>query len=78
LPARWVDLILHLDEQERKTCAHSQHAAPEQSLVAAERAVARQENVLQELMRTDEPTEEAAALLKALRQKVAPALGQRH
>jgi hypothetical protein len=26
LPTRWVDLILHLDEQERRTCAGSQPA----------------------------------------------------
>jgi hypothetical protein len=79
LPTRWVDLILYLDEQERKTCARSQHAAPrEQSLGETERAVTRQEKVLQELMRTEEPTEEATALLEHLRQKVARALAERH
>ena len=76
LPARWVDLILYLDEQERKICAPSQHAVPE--LEEAERAVARQEYVLQELLRTDEPTEEAAALLEDLRRKVAGAVAKRH
>jgi hypothetical protein len=78
LPARWVDLILYLDEQERKTCARSQQAAPERSLVEAQRAVAHQENVLQELMRTDEPTEDATALLEALRRKVAGEVAKRH
>ena len=78
LPARWVDLILYLDEQERKTRARLQPAAPEQSLVEAERAVIRQEKVLQELMRTEAPTEEATALLEHLRQKVARALAERH
>ena len=78
LPARWVDLILYLDEKEHKTSARSQQAALERSLVQAQRAVARQENVLQELMRTDEPTEEATALLEALRRKVAGAVAKRH
>ena len=79
LPTRWVDLILHLDEQERRTCAGSQPAAcKEIRVVEAEPAVSKQEKVLRELMRTDEPTEEATTLLKDLRQKIARALAHRH
>jgi hypothetical protein len=64
LPARWVDLILHLDEQERNAHARSQHAAGELRVAAAELAVSSQEAVLRELMRTEEPTAEATALLE--------------
>ena len=78
LPTRWVDLILHLDEQERRTCAGSQPAAHELGVVEAELAVRNQEKVLRELMRTEEPTEEATALLEDLRQKVARAVAGRH
>ena len=52
LPTRWVDLILHLDEQERRTHAGSQPAGEE--IVEAELAVRNQEKVLRELMRTEE------------------------
>jgi hypothetical protein len=79
LPARWVDLIVYLVEQERKTSERSQSAACEQlSLVEAELVVTRQEKVLHELMRTEEPTEEATALLEELRRKVTRAVAERH
>ena len=79
LPKRWVDLILHLDEQERRTCAGSQPAACEEiRVIEAELAVSKQEKVLRELMRTEEPTEEATALLEGLRQKVARAVAERN
>jgi hypothetical protein len=77
LPTRWVDLILHLDELERKRCAGSQPAVGEE-IVEAELAVRSQEKVLRELMRTEEPTEEATALLEDLRQKVARAVAGCH
>ena len=77
LPTRWVDLILHLDEQERRSCAGPQRAA-RQEIVEAELAVSNQEKVLRELMLTEEPTEEATALLEGLRQKVARALAERN
>jgi hypothetical protein len=77
LPTRWVDLILHLDEQERRTSAGSQPAVGEE-VVEAELAVRHQERVLRELMRTEEPTEEATALLENLRQKVARAVAARN
>ena len=77
LRTRWVDLILHLDEQERRTCAGSQPAVGE-AIVEAELAVRNQEKVLRELMRTEEPTEEATALLEDLRQKVARAVAGRN
>jgi hypothetical protein len=41
-------------------------------------AVRKQEKVLRELMRTDEPTEEPTTLLKDLRQKIARALADPH
>ena len=47
-------------------------------LTEAERAVGNQESVLQELMRTEEPTAEAAALLEDLRRKVARAVAERY
>jgi hypothetical protein len=79
LPKRWVDLIHFLDEQERKTNSRSQAAAVEQlSLAEAQLAVANQEKVLDELMRTDEPTEEATALLEELRRNVARAVAGRN
>ena len=56
LPRCWVDLILHLDEQERRSCTGPQPAAREE-IVEAELAVSNQEKVLRELMRTEEPTE---------------------
>jgi len=77
LPTRWVDLILHLDEQERRSCAGPQPAAREE-IVEAELAVSNQEEVLRELMRTEEPTEEGTALLEGLRQKVARAVAGRN
>ena len=77
LPTRWVDLILHLDEQERRSCAGPQPAAREE-IVEAELAVSNQEKVLGELMRTEEPTEEGTALLEGLRQKVARAVAGRN
>jgi hypothetical protein len=78
LPTRWVDLILHLDEQERRT-----QPAIGEEIVEAELAVGNQEKVLREkvlreLMRTEEPTEEATALLEDLRQKVERAVAARH
>src|SRR3954453_21639148 len=60
LPRRWADLVLHLAERERNTRASS--AQP--GIVEAEMAFSKQEEVLRELMRTDEPTEEARALLE--------------
>ena len=79
LPKRWVDLIHFLDEQERKTNLRSPAAASEQlSLADAQLAVANQEKLLDELMRTDEPTEEATALLKELRRNVARAVAGRN
>ena len=79
LPTRWVDLILHLDEQERRTCAGLQPAAcKETRVIEAELAVSNQEKVLRELMRTEEPTEEGTALLEGLRQKVARAVAGRN
>jgi hypothetical protein len=77
LPTRWVDLLLHLDEQERSTCAGSQSATDEE-VVEAELAARDQEKVLRELIRTEEPTGEATALLEDLRQKVARAVAGRH
>jgi hypothetical protein len=77
LPTRWVDLIHHLDEQERRSCAGPRAAAREE-IVEAELAVGKQERVLRELMRTEEPTEEATALLEGLRQKVARAVAERN
>jgi hypothetical protein len=77
LPTRWVDLLLHLDEQERSTCAGSQPATGEE-IVEAELAARDQEKVLRELIRTEEPTGEATALLEDLRQKVARAVAGRH
>lgn len=77
LPPRWLDLILYLDAQEREIATGSppgEHAGSTE----AERAVGNQENVLQELMRTEEPTAETAALLEYLRRKVARAVAKRH
>ena len=73
----WVELIRYLDEQERKSSEPS--AARERaSLAEAELAVANQEKLLGELMRTNEPTEEATTLLKDLRRKVARAVAERN
>ena len=77
MPTRWVDLILYLDEQERKTRERAQRPAYDPRVLEAEREVADQEKALQELMRTDEPTEEATALLEDLRRKVAKAVAER-
>jgi hypothetical protein len=77
LPRRWIELICYLDEQERKSSEPS--AAREQaSLADAELAVANQEMLLRELMRTEEPTEKATALLEELRRKVARAVAGRN
>ena len=79
LPASWMDLLLHLDEQEPRTSgglepvACEQLPAPQAGLVAGQ-----QEKVLRELMRTGEPTEESTALLEDLRQKVVRALAGRN
>ena len=79
LPTCWADLILYLDEQERKTVAGSQpKPGAHAGLAETERVVVNQENVLRELMRTEEPTEEAAALLEDLRRRVARAVAERH
>jgi hypothetical protein len=77
LPTRWVDLVLHLDKGERRSCAGPQPAAREE-IVEAELAVTNQETLLRELIRTEEPTEEVTALLEDLRQKVARAVARRH
>ena len=66
-----------LDAQERETAAGSQSGEHAGS-TEAERAVGNQESVLQELMRTEEPTAEAAALLEDLRRKVARAVAERN
>jgi hypothetical protein len=72
-------LIHFLDEQERKTSLRSQAAAGERpSLAEAQLAVSSQEKVLHELMRTDEPTEEATARLDDFRRKVARAVAERN
>ena len=78
LPRRWVDLIRYLDEQERNSLERPQPAANEASLAEGEVAVRNQEKSLQELVRTEEPTEEAAALLEALHWKVARAVAERN
>jgi hypothetical protein len=72
LPKRWVDLIHCLNELERKNCDSSLAGEAE-----AEFAVANQEKVLEELIRTDEPTEESSTLLETLRRKVARAIDKR-
>ena len=73
LPRRWVDLIHCLNEQERKNYDRS----PAEDVAEAELADATQEKALQELVRTDEPTEEASKLLETLRRKVAHAISKR-
>jgi len=74
LPKRWVELIHYLDEQERKSFERSRSSAVEPpSLAEAELAVTKQET-LGELLRTDEPTDKATALLEHLRTKVARAV----
>jgi protein-tyrosine-phosphatase len=78
MPTRWVDLILYLDEQEHKTRLRPQPSARELRAIEAKIAVSNQEKVLQELMRIEEPTEEAAALLEDLRRKVAQAVAPRN
>src|SRR5690242_6278143 len=64
VPHRWVDLIHYLNEREN----YDRLAADE--VAEAELADATQEKALQELIRTDEPTEEASKLLETLRRKV--------
>lgn len=79
VPKRWVALIYFLDEQERKTNLRSQATAGERpSLAGAQLPVTSQEKVLRELMRTEEPTEEATTLLEELREKVARAVAERN
>jgi hypothetical protein len=73
VPHRWVDLIHYLNEQERKD--YDRSAADE--VAEAELADATQEKALQELIRTDEPTEEASKLLETLRRNVARAIAKR-
>ena len=72
LPHRWVDLIHCLNEQERKNYDRSPA-----NIAEAELAATNQEKALQELIRTDEPTEEASKLLETLRRKVARAMVKR-
>ena len=55
----------------------SQPAVGEE-IVEAEVAVSNQEKILYELVRTEEPTEEATALLEDLRRKVARAVAGRN
>jgi hypothetical protein len=76
LPRRWIELIRYLDEQERKS-AEPPAAREQTSLAEAEFAVANQEKLLRELTCTEEPTEEATALLEDLRRKVARAVAGR-
>jgi hypothetical protein len=79
LPTRWLDLILYLNEQERRISEGSKPKPGEhEGLAEAQRAVTNQEIVLDELLRTEEPTEDATALLEELREKAARALGERH
>ena len=79
LPMRWVELIRYLDEQERRSSEQSQRAAGgEASRAETEHAVTTQEKLLRELMRTEEPTEEATAVLEDLRRKVARAVAARN
>jgi hypothetical protein len=79
LPRRWIELIHYLDEQERKSLERPRTAVRQQvSLAEAELAVTNQEKFLRELMRTEEPTEEATALLEDLRRKVAQAVAARN
>jgi hypothetical protein len=77
LPRRWVELIRYLDEQERKS-PEPPTACEQASLAEAELAVGNQEKLLRELTCTEEPTEEAAALLEDLRRKVARAVAGRN
>ena len=72
-------MIRYLDEQERKSLERRQPAGDgEASLAKGEAAVRNQEKILLELMRTNEPTEEATTLLKDFRQKIARAVAHRH
>ena len=73
VPDRWVDLIHCLNEQERKNYDRSRA----DGVAGPELAAATQEKILQELVRTDEPTEEASKLLETLRRKVARAIAKR-
>jgi len=77
VPNRWADLIRCLDAQERRSLEHGHGSAEPISLAAAELAVHNQAKVLQELIRTDEPTQEAVVLLDELRRKVARAVAER-
>jgi hypothetical protein len=76
LPTRWVELILHLDERERNRRARPQSSGGP-GVLEAEIVVNKQEEVLRELLRTEEPTEEARALLEDLRRTVARAVAER-
>jgi hypothetical protein len=59
LPALLVDLLLHLDEQERRTSAGSQPAACEQlPVIEAGLLASNQEKVQRELIRAEEPTDD--------------------
>ena len=79
LPRRWVELIRYLDEQERRSSEQSQRVAGgEASRAETEHAVTTQEKLLSELMCTEEPTEEATALLEDLRRKVTRAVAERN
>jgi hypothetical protein len=73
LPKRWVDLIHSLNEQEQRNYNRSQA----DRIAEAELAITDQEKVLEELIRTDEPTKEASKLLETLRRKVAHAISKR-
>jgi hypothetical protein len=83
LPRHWVDLIHHLDEQERRRDERLEESARHHRSPAAvhegpaELAVLRQEKLLSELLSTGEPTEQASALLKDMRRRVARALAER-
>ena len=79
LPKRWVELIQYLDEQERKSFERSRSSADKPlPLAEAELAVTNQETLLRELLRTEEPTEEATTVLEELRLKVARAVAKRN
>jgi hypothetical protein len=67
-----------MNKNERILNGRKPPPAEQVGLGEAELAVANQEKVLQELVRTEEPTEEAAALLEALRRKVARAVAERN
>lgn len=78
LPRRWVELIHHLNEHERHSVERSEASNEHALLAEAELAVSKQAALLRELLRTEEPTEEATALLECLRANVARALARRN